>query len=208
MSNAFSHAKFTPHCTYQSFSFADRYDPRFSRFGTLHVLNENRIKPSSGFPTHPHRDFEIFNYMISGELTRRDSMLKKVPKAEKVILFYPMCRGDVQFTTGGTGIAHSEYNEHRKDPRGLPPRYHTRRFDEDEKGKAFFPILSPMKGGREASIEEENNAEPSIARTIPIYAEIPVDVFVHLPMTKAGKAVIWLDGREYFPRDGGGVLIE
>jgi len=29
--------------------------------------------------------------------------------------FFRMRRGDVQFTTGGTGIAHSEQNEHATD---------------------------------------------------------------------------------------------
>ena len=39
--------------TYHSFSFADWYNPKFSNFGSLRVLNEDRVKANSGFPTHP-----------------------------------------------------------------------------------------------------------------------------------------------------------
>ena len=90
MSKSLRQAKITPHRssnrgrgdhgwldTYHSFSFADWYDPRFTHFGSLRVLNEDRVKANSGFPTHPHRDFEIFSYILGGELTHRDSMLTK-----------------------------------------------------------------------------------------------------------------------------------
>ncbi len=142
------------------------------------------MSPNSGFPTHPHRDFEIFSYVLSGELTHRDSMLRKGAEggagADK---FYRMRRGDVQFTTGGTGIAHSEYNEHDRDTahflqiwampwrRGLPPRYHTRHFDDDAKRVGFVPILSPLKAGVEATTAEEAAAEPTLADTIPVHAD-------------------------------------
>lgn len=75
MSKALSHAKIVPHQSaarghsiygwldsYHTFSFGDFDDPRFSHFGSLQVLNEDRVKANSGFPTHPHRDFEIFSW--------------------------------------------------------------------------------------------------------------------------------------------------
>lgn len=89
--------------TYHTFSFASYYDPRFERFGSLRVLNEDRVAPKTGFPTHPHRDAEIFSYILSGELTHRDSMVKKGAEGTQGKEFYRMKRGDVQFTTGGTG---------------------------------------------------------------------------------------------------------
>lgn len=58
-----------------------------------------------GFGKHPHRDFEIFSYIVSGELTHRDS-LKNVEVLK---------RGGVQFTSAGTGIVHSEFNENEKE---------------------------------------------------------------------------------------------
>lgn len=216
------------------------YDARFTHFGALRVLNEDRVKANSGFPTHPHRDFEIFSYILSGELTHRDSMLRKGAEGNSSAdQFYRMKRGDVQFTTGGTGIAHSEMNEHNAETvhflqiwaipwkRGLAPRYHTRTFDEARKREGFVNILSPLKAGEEASKSEEEAAVPAIEGTIPIHADLVMGagiiapegkfewkvgadakfgpentqdgkrkIFIHLPMTKGGKARIRLDGRE------------
>lgn len=89
--------------TFHTFSFADYYDPKHMSFGQLRVLNEDRVAAHNGFPTHPHRDFEIFSYILGGELTHRDSMIKKGAEGSQGDDFYRMKRGDVQFTTGGTG---------------------------------------------------------------------------------------------------------
>jgi hypothetical protein len=148
--------------------------------------------------------------------------------------FFRMRRGDVQFTTGGSGIAHSEQNEDTKDwvhflqiwalpwAKGLPPIYHTMTFDEEAKRKAFVTIISPLKAGIKATAEEEKAALPAIPGTIPVHADLLVGaaiitpgktfnwtvgvegavtsksnrhIYVHLPMTKGGKAKIRLDGR-------------
>ncbi|KAH8601590.1 RmlC-like cupin domain-containing protein [Bisporella sp. PMI_857] len=195
MSKALSHAKIVPrrsndrgHAdhgwlnTYHTFSFANYYDTKFQSFGNLRVLNEDRVDAGQGFPTHPHRDAEIFSYILSGELTHRDSMIQKGKEGNEGDDFYRMKRGDVQFTTGGTGIAHSEQNESKEQvhflqiwalpwARGLAPRYHTRTFSEDAKRAAFLPILSPLKAGRGASAAEEKEAEPTLPETIPIHAD-------------------------------------
>jgi len=68
--------------SYHTFSFANYHAPQFESFGSLRVLNEDRVAPQTGFPTHPHRDFEIFSYILSGELTHRDSMHGKGKKGE------------------------------------------------------------------------------------------------------------------------------
>lgn len=257
--NMARHAKITPHRsatrghadhgwlnTYHSFSFANWFNPKYTHFGALRVLNEDRVGPNSGFPTHPHRDFEIFSYVLSGELTHRDSMVKKGAEGAQSDKFYRMKRGDVQFTTGGTGIAHSEANEHRSETahflqiwaipwkKGLTPRYHTRHFADDEKRKGFVTILSPLKGGPDASTQEERDATPAIPETIPIHADLVMGagiiapeksfewvvggkagletkrkVFVHLPMTKKGKAKIRITGSEEVVfSEGDGAFIE
>ncbi|KAL8686366.1 MAG: hypothetical protein Q9224_005467, partial [Gallowayella concinna] len=63
--------------TYHTFSFANYQDPRYQNFGALRVLNEDRVTPNNGFPFHTHRNAEIFSYVLSGELTHRDSMMSK-----------------------------------------------------------------------------------------------------------------------------------
>lgn len=37
-------------------------------FGRLRIINESRIKAHNGFGFHPHRELEIFTYVIKGEL--------------------------------------------------------------------------------------------------------------------------------------------
>ena len=46
---------------------------------------------------HPHRDAEIFSYIVDGELSHQDSMGNKES--------FP--RGCVQYLSAGTGISHS-----------------------------------------------------------------------------------------------------
>src|ERR1017187_5924315 len=86
--------------TYHSFSFADYYDPHNLNWGALRVLNDDRIAPSQGFPTHAHRDMEIITYVISGELEHKDSMDNHGVVKD----------GGVHFMSAGPGVRHSEYN--------------------------------------------------------------------------------------------------
>jgi len=170
--------------TKHTFSFAGWYDPRYMSFGALRVLNEDRVQPGEGFPTHFHQNAEIFSYVLSGELTHRDSMQKKGHESDDKDKFFRLHRGDVQFTTGGKGISHSEYNEHNKDwvhflqiwampwKRGLPPIYHTNTFSEEDKRKGFVTIITPLKAGPKATPQEEKDAVPAKEGTIPIHADL------------------------------------
>ncbi|KAJ5201466.1 uncharacterized protein N7498_006129 [Penicillium cinerascens] len=178
--------------SFHTFSFASYYDPRFQNFGSLRVLNEDRVAARNGFPTHPHRDAEIFSYILNGELTHRDSMIKKGSEGAQGKEFYRMKRGDVQFTTGGTGIAHSEQNESSKPvhflqiwalpwKHGLKPQYHTMTFSEETKRKAFVPILSPLAAGPEATPAQEAAAIPKIPDTIPIHADFVMGAGIIAP---------------------------
>ncbi len=111
--------------------------------------------------------------------------------------FFRMHRGDVQFTTGGTGIAHSEQNEHVSDEvhflqiwalpweKGLPPTYHTETFPERDKRDRFVTILSPLKAGPEATRAEEKDAVPVIEGTIPIHADFLMGASI---VSKGAKA--------------------
>lgn len=38
------------------FSFAEYYNPSNINFGVLRVINDDLVKPGTGFDTHPHRD--------------------------------------------------------------------------------------------------------------------------------------------------------
>lgn len=127
------------------------------------------------------------------------------PRSKKLTLYHQK-RGDVQFTTGGTGIAHSEQNEHSSKPvhflqiwvtpwaRGLPPTYHTSTFDDEKKRSGFVTIISPLVGGPNATVEQEKAAVPAIDGTIPIHADFLMSAAIIAP----GKTANW--------RVGGGVV--
>ncbi|AZQ42756.1 pirin family protein [Nonlabens ponticola] len=83
-----------------SFSFASWFNPERIQFGALRVLNDDRIAPGAGFPTHPHDNMEIITIPLSGTLEHKDSM-GNVAQIKT---------GEVQVMSAGTGVTHSEYN--------------------------------------------------------------------------------------------------
>ncbi|KAL9028322.1 MAG: hypothetical protein Q9196_003293 [Gyalolechia fulgens] len=188
--------------TFHTFSFANYYDPQFEKFGALRVLNEDRVAPRSGFPSHTHRNAEIFSYVISGELTHRDSMMGTGKSGGSRNEYYRIKRGDVQFTTGGSGISHSEQNEHESEAvhflqiwalpwkSGLTPRYHDLTVDEQKKRQGFVSIISPLKAGKNASAAQEQAAIPSIGGTIPIHADLVMGASI-IPQ---GSSATWTIG--------------
>jgi len=135
-----------------SFSFADYYDPERMGFGSIRVINEDRIEPGQGFGTHPHNDMEIVTYIIDGALEHKDSMGNgSVIQA-----------GDVQRMTAGTGVRHSEFNHSETEavhllqiwilPQelSLQPGYEQQHFDREDKLNQWRLIAS--SDGRDSSM--------------------------------------------------------
>lgn len=89
-----------------SFSFNDYYDPANTHHGLLLVNNDDIVAPASGFDAHPHRDAEIVTWVLSGELTHRDSIGNSG-------VIRP---GLAQRMSAGTGVLHSEQNESPTEP--------------------------------------------------------------------------------------------
>ena len=138
--------------SYHSFSFADYYDPQHMGFGSLRVINEDRVQPGRGFPTHGHRDMEIISYVLEGELEHKDNM-------GNGSIIKP---GDVQRMSAGRGVQHSEFNPSQKElvhflqiwvepnVAGIAPGYEEKHFDEQAKRGQLRLIAS--SDGRDGSV--------------------------------------------------------
>ena len=84
-----------------TFSFGQYYDPDWMGFGALRVINEDRVAPGAGFPTHGHANMEILSYVLEGGLAHRDD----AGGAGGVLV-----PGELQWMGAGHGIRHSESN--------------------------------------------------------------------------------------------------
>jgi len=114
-----------------TFSFGEHWDPRHAGYRSLLVLNDDRVVPGAGFPTHGHRDMEIVSWVLEGALEHRDSL-------GSGSVLRP---GMVQRMSAGSGIRHSEFNPSKTDPlhflqiwivpevKGLQPGYEEKVLD-------------------------------------------------------------------------------
>lgn len=157
--------------TYHSFSFSSYYDPAHMGFRSLRVINQDRIGAGVGFPTHPHRDMEIFSYVLEGTISHKDSM----GNARE------LRPGQIQLMSAGTGVTHSEFNPSKTEPlhllqiwiepdrRGLTPSYTEWHPSPDVEALSKVLVISP--DGRENS------------------AVIHQDAFVHRLRLEPGERV-------------------
>ncbi len=144
--------------SYHTFSFAGYRDPAWMGFGPLRVINDDRIAPGAGFPTHSHSDMEIVTWVLSGALEHKDSLGNGG-------VIRP---GDAQRMRAGHGIAHSEYNASstapvhllqiwiEPDAYGLEPGYEQITFPPESLGGQLRLIAS--NDGRDGSVTIHQDA--------------------------------------------------
>lgn len=140
------------------FSFAEYFNPLNINFGSLRVINDDLIKPQTGFPTHPHRDMEIITYVVNGELTHEDSMGNS----------NTLSRGEVQYMSAGTGVYHSEFNLSDKnlrllqiwifpDKEGYKPNYGDVKFNWSDRENNWLHMVSSNEGAAPIKIHQDFN---------------------------------------------------
>lgn len=191
-----------------TFSFGNYYDPAHMGFGTLRVINEDKVAPAQGFSTHGHRDMEIISYVLDGGLAHKDSI-------GNGSVIRP---GDVQRMSAGTGILHSEYNASDTDPvhflqiwvlpeaNGIDPGYEQTYFaPEDKQGRLR---LVGSRDGRAGSV--------TIHQDLDLYATIlnPQQSVTHslktgrLAWVHVAKGAVNLNGHDLTAGDGAAISEE
>ncbi|HSL16942.1 MAG TPA: pirin family protein [Methylomirabilota bacterium] len=142
-----------------SFSFGSYYNPRHMGFGSLRVINDDRVQPGQGFGTHPHRDMEIVSIVVEGAHEHRDSL-------GNGSVFRP---GVIQRMTAGTGVTHSEFNPSataevrflqiwfEPERLGLEPGYEQRSFPFEERPNTWTLVAS--RSGRDGSVTVHQDVE-------------------------------------------------
>ena len=185
-----------------TFSFGHYHDPRHMGVGPLRVINDDRVAPGAGFPTHPHADMELISYVLEGGLAHRDSIgTGSVIKP-----------GDVQRMSAGTGIRHSEFNASDAEPvhflqiwiipekQGLAPGYEQKSFSADSKRGTLKLVGS--RDGRDGSV--------TIHSDVDLYATLPGDggTVTHelatgrIGWVQVAQGTATLNGEELRPGDG------
>ena len=141
-----------------SFSFANYYDPENMGFANLRVINDDQVMPGRGFGEHPHKNAEIFSYVMSGSLAHKDTMRNSST----------VTAGGIQYMSAGSGLRHSEFNPSEDTPvhflqvwllpnqDGGEPRYETLDLSREEKAGQLKLFLSP--DGRDGSLAMRANA--------------------------------------------------
>jgi redox-sensitive bicupin YhaK (pirin superfamily) len=142
-----------------TFSFGSYFDPDHMGFRSLRVINDDVVEAGRGFGEHPHRDAEIFSYVIEGELQHKDSIGNgSVINA-----------GDLQYISAGNGVLHSEFNPSRNNrvhflqiwlmPRetGGKPRYAEKALGKDAKPNALTLLFAGKP--RDGAVEIRADAD-------------------------------------------------
>jgi redox-sensitive bicupin YhaK (pirin superfamily) len=127
-----------------SFSSRDREDPLAQGFGTLQMLNEDRLPPGTGL-SHPHHDAEIVTYVREGNLAYEDSMGRSGL----------MQAGEFRRMTAARGVRHTETNASRTEwahvfqiwirpaEPGLESTHEQKRFSAAERRGVLCVVASP-----------------------------------------------------------------
>lgn len=133
-----------------TFSFANYHDPLRMNYGLLRVVNDDIVKPSMGFGTHPHENMEIVSIPLAGSLRHEDSMGNK----------HLISAGEVQIMSAGSGLTHSEYNNSDQEDvnflqiwvypkkKNIQPRYGQLRFDAADRKNRFQTLVSPEESDK------------------------------------------------------------
>ena len=147
-----------------SFSFSQYYDPSNIHFGALRVLNDDFIQGGMGFGMHPHDNMEIISVPLKGAMKHRDSMSNK---------WIPLEAGEVQIMSAGTGVVHSEMNNHPSEEVNLfqiwvipkyqqvEPRYDQKTFSPEDRKNKLQVLVNSLEEEANGALQIHQDAQIS-----------------------------------------------
>ncbi|KAH9933453.1 RmlC-like cupin domain-containing protein [Fomitopsis serialis] len=158
---------------FHTFNVGAFTDGKHDGFGCIRVMNEDRFDAGTGFGLHPHREFEIFTYIISGQILHEDSMSNREF----------LKRGDIQLTSAGTGIRHSEKSHGSEQGHifqiwsipsksGLTPQYYTRHFEEEEKRDKWCLVVAPADAPGVTEAREASSTPAPVHSPLSLHAAV------------------------------------
>ncbi|MEM0981560.1 MAG: pirin family protein [Cyanobacteria bacterium P01_H01_bin.58] len=188
--------------SYHTFSFGGFQDPNRMGFRALRVINEDRVVPGAGFPTHSHQDMEIFTYVLDGALEHQDSLGNGA-------VIRP---GEAQIMSAGTGITHSEFNASDEVPvhflqiwilpstQQLSPRYEQREFPMEERQGQLRLIAA--QDGRDGAVKVFQDVDVYTTVLEPDH-QISYDLAAHrYGWLQVARGIVQLNGEELREGDG------
>jgi quercetin 2,3-dioxygenase len=189
-----------------TFSFGDYRDPTQMGFRSLRVINEDRVIPGAGFPSHSHKNMDILTYVLDGALEHKDSL-------GNGSVIHP---GDVQRMSAGTGIVHSEFNASKTAPlhflqiwiipdrANLPASYEQKTFPPDERRGRLRLVAA--EGGQGDAVAVHQDVRLFLA-TLNSGERVAYEtVREHGLWLQVARGVVALDGTEM--REGDGAAVE
>lgn len=131
--------------SYHTFPFGLYQNANLQNFGVLRAINDNTFSSGGGTNMHPQSDMEMLCIILDGRLEHKDSL------GQKAVLK----TGDIQLTSAGKEIYHSELNASHKQSlrflqiwilpsaKGLTPSYDKKRFSRSKLLNKLCLIASP-----------------------------------------------------------------
>lgn len=128
------------------FAFGNHREEGFINFGALRVFNDDTLSPGAIWPLHPHHDIEVVTYCAEGVFRHADERGKGGT----------LKKGDVQHTTVGNGMWHSEINDRDDVPmrfiqmwfqpskKGLRPSVESKAVERKDRTNRLLPLISPI----------------------------------------------------------------
>ena len=155
------------------------------------MINEDRVERGTGFGTHSHAEFLIWSYIVHGELEHKDSMGN----------LENLRRGEVQFTSAGTGIRHLKYNRNKNEDchflqiwakpnvSRLAPSYMTRKFTDEMKTEKLVRIMESV---------DRHSGKDAETEPIPIHADLSMSASILSPGKSVTHDLVNKDERKVF----------